>query len=297
MALARAWPMTPPLYGSRLAGRAGPAGTRGQPGRQARPIAALRRYARKIRYLLRYESVATTALVCTAELLALLKLPLLRSYRYHAYFDTRTSGLATAGIVASEDLDMAAERRVHASEYAPTPPPLFHHVMGFLDIPFEQFDFVDLGSGKGRVLLLAACLPFARIHGIELARPLHEQAQANIAVWQRRAGDRRDIQSLCMDVAAFRLPGRPTVLYLFNPFDEAVFRQMLGHLAEGLRAEPQHTFLIYYHVSERDRELLERGGLFREVNFGCYDGHRWSIYEFDPRAARPPGAPSPWGPG
>ena len=44
--------------------------------------------------------------------------------------------------------------------------------------------FIDLGSGKGRMVLAAAArYPFKRVIGVELAEQLHEVARANVAEW------------------------------------------------------------------------------------------------------------------
>src|SRR5438552_13937135 len=49
------------------------------------------------------------------------------------------------------------------SPYQPTEPSLFHEMLKALKIDFREFTFIDLGSGKGRVLLMAANYPFRRI--------------------------------------------------------------------------------------------------------------------------------------
>jgi len=54
---------------------------------------------------------------------------------------------------------------IFCSPYQPTEPLLFHEMMGALRIDFNEFTFIDLGSGKGRVLLMAADYPFRRIAG------------------------------------------------------------------------------------------------------------------------------------
>src|SRR5260370_15319574 len=59
------------------------------------------------------------------------------------------------------------------SPYQPTDPALFQEIMASLPIEFEQFAFVDLGSGKGRTLLMASEYPFKRIVGVELIAELH----------------------------------------------------------------------------------------------------------------------------
>src|SRR5260370_25323208 len=66
------------------------------------------------------------------------------------------------------------------SPYQPTEPALFQEMMPSLPIAFEQFTFIDLGSGKGRTLLMASEYPFKRIVGAELIAELHHADQQNI---------------------------------------------------------------------------------------------------------------------
>src|SRR5580693_6708790 len=56
------------------------------------------------------------------------------------------------------------------SPYQPTEPALFHEMLASLiqaspKIDFREFTFIDIGSGKGRALLMAADYPFRRILG------------------------------------------------------------------------------------------------------------------------------------
>src|SRR5262249_26362384 len=62
----------------------------------------------------------------------------------------------------------------------PTDPALFHELLGALDMNFAGFILIDLGSGKGRSLLMASDYPFARIIGLELLPELHRVAQENL---------------------------------------------------------------------------------------------------------------------
>ena len=56
---------------------------------------------------------------------------------------------------------------VFHSPYQPTEPALFHEMLEALrqqvHLDFRDFTFIDLGSGKGRTLLLASDYPFRRI--------------------------------------------------------------------------------------------------------------------------------------
>src|SRR3982074_423196 len=83
------------------------------------------------------------------------------------------------------------------SPYQPTEPALFQEMMASLPIEFEQFTFVDLGSGKGRTLLMASEYPFMKIVGVELIAELHRAAQQNIRAYRSPTQRCVQIEALC----------------------------------------------------------------------------------------------------
>src|SRR6184192_3703762 len=99
--------------------------------------------------------------------------------------------------------------------YQPSEPALFHEMLGALSIDPTQFTFIDIGSGKGRALLMAADYPFRRIIGIELLPELHHVALDNLRQYQSHTQECVDLQAICGDARTFPFPAEPTVLYLF----------------------------------------------------------------------------------
>ncbi len=131
------------------------------------------------------------------------------------------------------------------SPYQPIGPQLFREIISSLEIDFRQFTFIDIGSGKGRALLLAAEYPFRRIIGIELLPELNSVAQENI---RKVLGEQRachDIQTFCGEATEFTFPTEPLVVFLFNPLPEAGLRQLLGNLEASLRENPRPAYVIY----------------------------------------------------
>ena len=55
-------------------------------------------------------------------------------------------------------------------QYQPSEPALFHEILDSLPVAVDGFTFIDLGSGKGRTLLMASEYPFRRIIGVEFLR-------------------------------------------------------------------------------------------------------------------------------
>ena len=134
---------------------------------------------------------------------------------------------------------------VFHSPYQPTDAALFQEMMASLPIDFGQFTFVDLGSGKGRTLLMASEYPFRRIVGVEILPELHRAAEENIANYQSTTQQCTQVESVCADASEFELPEGPLLLYLFNPLPEAGLDQILENLEESLPRHPRAVYLLY----------------------------------------------------
>src|SRR5262249_8840372 len=74
--------------------------------------------------------------------------------------------------------------------------------------------FVDIGSGKGRVVCMAACSQVGEVIGVEYSEPLTAIARDNA---ERLRGRRAPIE-LHTGLAEEFDYSRATVLFLFNPF-------------------------------------------------------------------------------
>jgi SAM-dependent methyltransferase len=121
--------------------------------------------------------------------------------------------------------------------------------------------FVDFGCGKGRMVYLAARYPFRRVVGVELRADMAELARKNLAPHVHRLAC-RDIDIVTSDARSFPIPDDLSLAYLFNPFPEPVFCEVLGRLRASLERRPRRLRLIYRTPEQHDRIL---GAGFREV--------------------------------
>jgi len=136
---------------------------------------------------------------------------------------------------------------VFHSPYQPTDAGLFAEMMASLPIDFSQFTFVDLGSGKGRTLLMASEYPFRKIVGVELMAGLHQIAQENLSTYKSDSQQCFAVEAICGDAADFPLPDEPLVLYLFNPLPESGLKRVMASLQKSLNAHPRPVYVVYHH--------------------------------------------------
>jgi hypothetical protein len=140
---------------------------------------------------------------------------------------------------------------VFHSPYQPTESALFHEMIAALGeragFDFPTFTFVDLGSGKGRTLLMASDYPFRRIVGVELLPTLHHAAQENLGKYRSESQKCFALESICADASEFSFPTDQTVLFLFNPFPESGLRRVIANLENSLREHPRKIYVIYHN--------------------------------------------------
>jgi SAM-dependent methyltransferase len=161
------------------------------------------------------------------------------------------------------------------SPYQPTDPALFREMMAALPVNFREFTFIDIGSGKGRTLLLASEYAFRKIIGVELIADLNRIAQENIAAyWSERPAPEAEgsntgrppapIEAFCMDARDFAFPPEPLLVYLFNPLPEAGLRQVVRNLGDSLARVPRPVWIVY-HNALLERVLTESSWFVKEL--------------------------------
>jgi hypothetical protein len=178
------------------------------------------------------------------------------------YFDPqrrfdRRFGVDTSGTVNVDRLDVTDGIRPHASGYEATPPAMFARIMKNMPVSPEGYVLVDMGSGKGPVLLYALDYPFKDIVGIELSPQLHATAQRNLAALRNRASGGHSngrARSLLMSAADFEFPPDPMMIFLGNPFKGALLKTVVENLRRSIRKHPRDVLVAYYHRLSRHGE-------------------------------------------
>jgi len=115
-----------------------------------------------------------------------------------------------------------------------------------------QYTFIDMGSGKGRCVFLAATLPFRKVVGVEHSAGLHEAATANLRTLRCSAQERERVELIHGDAGSYKFPAGNIVLFLFNPFGPEVMGRVLKNLERAMQEEERHVVavLLWPELSE-----------------------------------------------
>ena len=134
-------------------------------------------------------------------------------------------------------------------------------VLRKLDLPKDGV-FVDLGSGKGRVLLIAAQSGFQRIIGVEFSRELCEIARENVNAFRRQTQIEAQIEVIESDVATWPIDCGYNVFFMFHPFKINVLARFLENLHSSLTQFPRKIWLVFNNPTDEDDKVIGDFGLF-----------------------------------
>lgn len=168
-----------------------------------------------------------------------------------AAYDRKT-GLETSRLVNVAGLGIDASkldgtsRNAAGIAYMPTPPWFPTSVLKNLRLRYNEYSFIDLGSGMGRVVFAAAEFPFRKVVGVEFSDELHKIAERNLA---KISGTLKAaaVELICQDAQEYTFPPGNCVVYLFNPFREPVMQTVLENLERSYAKGSGELYVIYYN--------------------------------------------------
>jgi SAM-dependent methyltransferase len=176
------------------------------------------------------------------------------------------AGVRTGGVQSLYGLTIESENARFGTTHIASDPGDFDRAIERVDIDLTDATFIDLGSGRGRALIMAARLPFKKVIGVEFARELHQDSVENIRSSTHDLGRRERITPILADATQLEFPDGPLVLYLYNPFDAPIVAVVARNALNSWKAHPRPMRVIYLNTIFGDEwqqagwQLLEAGG-------------------------------------
>jgi hypothetical protein len=186
-------------------------------------------------------------------------------------FDAKYGTDTNADLTPSEAA-IPSRRRGVATMYLPTLDEEFEAMLDALAWPeslLRQTTFVDVGSGKARVVMLAAMRNFREAVGVELSPVLHAIAERNVAILEGQL--KCPVRLELADATELAVPRGPFIAYLYHPFRDPIAALVMDRLLASLEANPRPAAILYGHPTLQrciDPSVFARGGVFRDVANG-----------------------------
>ena len=176
-----------------------------------------------------------------------------------AAFDA-TWGTETAVNVEAGELEFPPQALKHSSQYSGTDENVIRTLIEATGVPYEENAFVDVGSGKGKLVFISATYPFELAIGVEYSHSLHEVALANLGKLPPSIRRAKEVRAVCADATSFELPARPTVMTICNPFSGPLMDAFFANVCRSLTGHPREMWVLYVNPVRRD--LFDGSALF-----------------------------------
>jgi hypothetical protein len=143
---------------------------------------------------------------------------------------------------------ISLERLKFSTRFIPTPIRIFKLLLKLLHqygVRYEEWVFMDIGSGLGRNLMLASEYPFKAIIGVEISSYLCERARENIEKYNAKSIKPCKAEVICSDVLDFDLPEEDATLYFWEPFNKVIMRRFIDRIEARIRDHFTRYILIF----------------------------------------------------
>ncbi len=154
-------------------------------------------------------------------------------------------GVDTCGEIPLIGLDFHSKNKTDGLEYQSHHPVIIRAGLMALAIRYEDYTFIDVGCGKGRVLLIASEFPFRSIIGLEFAPPLAEIAKRNLQNYRSSHQSCSRIKVITGDAMEYELVPEPQVLYFYSPFSPSVLDQIVQRIEDSFQRSPRDLLVVF----------------------------------------------------
>jgi SAM-dependent methyltransferase len=193
-------------------------------------------------------------------------------------------GVDTGAVADERELEISSENRGKGLPYDPTPWKALPQVLRLASLPVAGFSFVDVGCGKGKMLLSALRYPFARVVGVEFSRYLCQVAERNLTAARLVRRQCANVQVHCVDAVEYPIPEGPVIFFFGNPFTYEVMERVLDNIVSSHLASRRPMYLIFYGASSylpRIAEFLRlKSGACQRAS-GMIGKRKRTIYVFE----------------
>ena len=166
-------------------------------------------------------------------------------------------GSGTFVPVELKDLTIIRGDRRNGSRYEAVSYYMLEHLFNAFRKISDQTSIVDLGCGKGRMMMVAPYFGFSCITGIDFAKEVCEQARTNMEKKEKEF-PKLEWKVLNENIEDYDIQPNDSVFFMFNPFTEIVLKTFLQKLDISCDQFPRPTYFLY--ASPQYQNLLLDNG-------------------------------------
>ncbi|HBF09603.1 MAG TPA: hypothetical protein DHW71_05500 [Gammaproteobacteria bacterium] len=145
------------------------------------------------------------------------------------------------------------------NRYEPMPYLLMAEILNRLELKPNDV-YADIGSGKGRSLILASQRNVSKVIGIEYSKELVDVARVNVARLKQK---KAQVEHYCGLAQEFDY-SEVTCIYFYNSFGEETLREVMASLEKSLEENPRELRIAY--ANPQCKQVFEESKYFEQYD-------------------------------
>ncbi len=182
---------------------------------------------------------------------------------YHEIRGEKKYNLNTSKIEHAKKFSVKGNNFEHAEIYQGANYYLLEQVLDHLQTIEANKNILDFGSGKGRVLVVAAYYGFKKITGVEFDKKLCESARKNIIPVQQKFPE-KIFNVIHENVVEHIIDNDTNVFFFFNSFDDLFLLPVVKNILLSLKENPREAFVVY--INPVHKEIFMSAG-FEQIYY------------------------------
>jgi len=164
---------------------------------------------------------------------------------------------------------------VHASRYSVTSLLALRDLFSALNINSDNI-LLDVGCGKGLVLLVALEFNFKEIRGFDHSQFLCDIAINNCLKYQKKLGTNTTVKINGVSAIDYQFQDDENILYLYNPFDDYISEKFLETVESSLNRNKRKMLIITHRwpgkefIKQRFKPTTEKRYTFWGKSFNVF---------------------------
>ena len=138
----------------------------------------------------------------------------------------------------------------------------------------NKLTFIDVGCGKGKVLLVASDFGFKKIIGIDLSKKLLQICKQNIYNYKRLKHEKKLIKLINIEATKYKITNE-NVFYFFDPFSETVLNAFLKNVLLSSKKNKREIYIIFANPPKQNKLLNVK---FKKIKIIKRNTYNCNIY-------------------
>ena len=118
----------------------------------------------------------------------------------------------------------------------------------------NKLNFIDVGCGKGKVLLVASDFGFKKIIGIDLSKKLLHICKQNIYNYKKLKHKKKLIKLINIEATKYKVTNE-NVFYFFDPFSGLVLNTFLKNILLSFKKNKRVIYIIFANPPKQNKLL------------------------------------------